>query len=310
MSSNSHPSLSLPEMDNACSSSSENSAAYSVHGDVYNATDSPPLPTEITDHSMGTDYANLPVADSSFTDSATPQGLQPSEAVIPEAEQPITGSSKSPRPEAAGALKVEKIEEDDDVQIIKEEEESDDCIITDIWTIDEAVDVDAESIISVEVNDLTSQSNTRLDTDSKFEELEQNDLTTDFIKKEVNDNDDFVIGNIWSIHEAIDVDAIEPFKKDQGSQPMLAIDKRFKETEQDRVDQNHQLDRIALARQRLQVQSFVNNATTRDAQTEPERTVDASEEACANGVAPHALHSNNIGYTQIYSILLTLTQAC
>lgn len=197
----------------------------------------------------------------------------------------------------AGTIKIENIEEDDDIQFIKMEDQSDDCIIKKTWTINDAIDVDAESVISVEENDLTCQSNMKLD---------------GFIKKE--DNDDFVIGNIWNRHEAIDVDVIESSKRDQESQSMLEVDNRLKETEQDRVDQNHQLERIALARQRLQVQSLVN-ATTRNPQTESEQGVDGmvqpksmTNEAYSNEVTSTSLQDNNTGYTQIY--FLELMQEC
>lgn len=139
----------------------------------------------------------------------------------------------------------------------------------------------------------------------KNEQIEEDD-NVQFIKKVETDdcvitktwsedNEVLVIGNAWNSDEAIDVDAIKTFKREPRSQSVLEIGDRHKETEQDRIEQNHEQDRIALARQRIQIQSLVNNASTsnRDAEPEsggndllrPDAMVDANDEVSAMGVS-------------------------
>ncbi|KAK2766795.1 hypothetical protein FQN54_006109 [Arachnomyces sp. PD_36] len=184
--------------------------------------------------------------------------------VIPEDSE----APKSPEIGPMARVKIEETENNDQLPFIKKEEDADDCVITKVWSIENAVDVDAESIASVEEYNL-----------AKLQEVEPDDHIPNIIKKEIHDEN--VIENIWSINEAIDLEAIDDNPHVQT--PLEALS-RYEETEQDRLDQNHQLERIALARQRLKIRSSVNSASK-----QPQ--VGLVEEVPPNDIAPALPHN-------------------
>jgi hypothetical protein len=242
MSSESHPNPALPKTDGVCKITPDTPGEYPASGDTSGVSDFPSAPSETTQPSTQLNHAILPqLTGSDYLDFTTPSSGQPG-VISPKPEESVMGDS--------GVFKDEQLEEDDTIQFIKEED-SDDVIIRKPWSIDEAIDVDAESITIVEDDDLASQA----------DGLKQHDS---FIKQE--NHVDLVIPNIWSLQEAIDVDAESVTESTEGLQApqqstKVVTSNRFQEAEEDRVNENHQLERIELTRQRLQVRSIVNAAT-------------------------------------------------
>jgi hypothetical protein len=133
-----------------------------------------------------------------------------------------------------------------------------DSIIGNIWGMEEAVDVDAES------DTVPAKPSAAL----KNENFE-NDADVIHIKTEqVSGN---VIKNIWDIKEAIDLDFEGNTKPAVQHSSKLKDDLRFQEVEKQRKRENSDRERIAKARHRLQVRSTSGSNSVRlSAQANPE----------------------------------------
>lgn len=287
-------------MDGDSQTASEIPSAYPLADDTYDAADFSSEPREVGKHPMKVEPANLPQfvglspADSTTSHHLYSNASEDIEIIPIEVGEFMAGASSSPRNEATSFVKNENIDDDDIIHSIKKEGDSDDLIITKAWGRDEAIDVDAESVTCVKDYDLADQAHAELDHDPQFQELEQDDEIPRFIKEEIRD--DLVIGNIWNISEAIDVDAeyiTRPAEDSPTAQQTMKLEicNRFQETEEDRIDQNYQTERIARARERLRVRSLVNEASMHP-QSEPEPR-DTDE------VAPVSVHDNSTRYAII-----------